>query len=57
MASLLARDANRLAHESIRDQARQGGTRWDRETARLLLKQTGMDWRLRGEKGLERLRA
>jgi hypothetical protein len=50
-------DANRLAHEIIRDQLRQAGTGRDRETAKLLLKHTGMDWRLRGKKAVERLRA
>ena len=50
-------DANRVAHESIREQMKQGGTGWDRGTAKLLLGYTTTDLRLPGEKALERLRA
>jgi hypothetical protein len=50
-------DANRLAHESIREQTRQGGTRRDRETAMLLVRHMTADLPLRSEKALERLRA
>jgi hypothetical protein len=50
-------DANRLAHESIREQLRQAGTGRDRETAKGLLRHTTADLRLRGEKAPQRLRA
>src|SRR4029453_15844154 len=50
-------DANRLAHETIREQAGQGGTGRDREAAKLLLRHTTADPRLRGRKGSQRLRA
>ena len=50
-------DANGLAHETIREQTRQAGTGRDRETAKPLLGHTTADLLLRGEKGLERLRA
>ena len=49
--------SNRLAHESIREQKRQGSTSRDRETAKHLLRVTTADLWLRDEKGLERLRA
>jgi hypothetical protein len=49
--------AARLAHKSIREPARQAGTGRDGETAKLLLKRTTVDLRLRDEKGLQRLRA
>jgi hypothetical protein len=50
-------DANRLAHEIIRELMRRAG--WERaeEPAKLLLRRTTVDARLRGEKALERLRA
>ena len=48
-------DANRLAHEMLREQ--RDGTVRDRVAAKLLLRRTTVDVRLRDEKGLERLRA
>jgi hypothetical protein len=50
-------DANRLAHEMLREQRRRDGTGRDRVAAKLLLRRTTVDVRLRDEKGLERLRA
>src|SRR5215204_1099041 len=50
-------DANRLAHETIHEQTRQGRTGRDRETAKLLLRHTTADSRLPGRKGSQRLRA
>jgi hypothetical protein len=50
-------DANRVAHESIREQTKQGGTGRAREAAKLPLRDTTADLRLHGKKGLERLRA
>ena len=50
-------DANRLAHETIHEQTRQGSTGRDRETGKLLLRHTTADSRLRGEKDPQRLRA
>jgi hypothetical protein len=50
-------DANRLAHERIHEQTRQGSTGRDKETAKLLLRHTTVDPRLREEKALQRLRA
>jgi hypothetical protein len=50
-------DDNQFAHETIREQTRQGGTGPDRETRKLLLRHTTADSRLRDEKALERLRA
>src|SRR5215208_1041357 len=50
-------DANRLAHQTIHEQTRQGSTDRDRETAKLLLRHTTADPRLRGRKGSQRLRA
>jgi hypothetical protein len=61
MASATGRDRNpecsRGAHKTIRQPARQGSTRWNGETAMLLLRHTAVDGRLRDEKGLDRLRA
>jgi hypothetical protein len=50
-------DANRLAHETIREQTRQAGTGQDRETAKPLVKHTPVDPRLVSETAVERLRA
>jgi hypothetical protein len=50
-------DANRLAHETIHERTRQGSTGRDRGTAKLLLRHTTADSRLRGRKGSQRLRA
>jgi hypothetical protein len=50
-------DAHQIAHETIREPARQRGTGWHRERAKLLLKRTTADFQPRGEKALERLRA
>jgi hypothetical protein len=47
-------DANRPAHETIHEQTRQGSTGRDRETAKLLLRHTTADSRLRGRKGSQR---
>jgi hypothetical protein len=50
-------DAHQVAHETIHEQTRQAGTGRDRETAKLLLRHTTVDSRLRGEKDQRRLRA
>jgi hypothetical protein len=50
-------DAHEVAHETIHEQTRQAGTGRDRETAKLLLRHTTADLRLRDEKTLKRLRA
>jgi hypothetical protein len=50
-------DANRLAHEIIRGRTRRGSTGRDRETGKHLLRHATKDLQLRGETGLERLRA
>jgi hypothetical protein len=50
-------DAHELANKTGREQMKQAGTGRDRELAKLLLRRTTVDLRLRGEKGLERLRA
>ena len=52
-----ALNAHAVAHKTIRQPAGRGGTRWYREAAMLLLRQTKVDVRLRDEKGLQRLRA
>jgi hypothetical protein len=61
MASATGRDRNpdahELANETLRDLARPAGTGQVRKTAKLLLRHTTVDSRLRGAKGLERLRA
>jgi hypothetical protein len=41
----------------MREQTTQGGTGWERKTAKRLLRHTTADSRLRGAKGRERLRA
>jgi hypothetical protein len=51
------RDANRLAHASLREQMRQGSTSRVRDTVKFLFRQAKRDLRLRGEMALERLRA
>jgi hypothetical protein len=50
-------NAHAVAHETIRQPARQGSMGWYGETATLLLKHTKVDVRLRDEKAMERLRA
>ena len=50
-------DAHEIAHETIREPARQRGTGWHWEKAKLLLKRTTADLRAPGEKALQRLRA
>jgi hypothetical protein len=50
-------DANRLAYESIREQTNKVVRAGIGETAKLLLRHTIVDLRLRGDKDLERLRA
>jgi hypothetical protein len=47
----------KFAHETIREQVRQDRTRWHVRQAKLLVRPTTGDVRLRSEKGLERLRA
>jgi hypothetical protein len=49
-------DANQLAHEIIRELMIRAGRERDEEPAKLLLRHTTVDVRLRGEKALERLR-
>jgi len=53
----LPADAHEFAHKTIHEQTRQAGTGRDRETAKLLLRHTTADVRLRDEKTLKRLRA
>jgi hypothetical protein len=50
-------EANRLAHEMLREQRRRDGTGRDRMAAKPLLRRTTVDVWLRDEKCLERLRA
>jgi hypothetical protein len=50
-------DAHELAHETVRELVRHGNTGWDMEAVSLQLKLTRVGLWLRGEKGLQRLRA
>jgi hypothetical protein len=50
-------DANRLAHETIREQMRQGGAGRDREMPRFLVRHTTANSRVHDERPLERWRA